>query len=228
MLASLTGLEIDSAKSGVRPNLDEYLKHRKVQRTSMDPPAACLLRSMSRADPGRSMCPDFLLLPLPGLLLLNQLEHRSVWKGADVLPRADHWPDAGGCLPLRPVGTAPPAHLSPVMSAATGSTQNYRPRHEIQRAAVEVMSAAALSCGGVCYVTTESIASPERLALVGQIEDRIDCAIYHRAIVVRNATGQVSRGCLSKLPLAWYDERDMRLHTIRKTSGSSFLSIQWN
>lgn len=33
LLAILTGLEIDSAKSGVRPDLDEYLKHRKVQRT---------------------------------------------------------------------------------------------------------------------------------------------------------------------------------------------------
>ena len=32
LLAVLTGLEIDSAKSGVRPDLDEYLKHRKVQR----------------------------------------------------------------------------------------------------------------------------------------------------------------------------------------------------
>lgn len=33
VLAILTGLEIDSAKSGIRPNLDEYLKERRVQRT---------------------------------------------------------------------------------------------------------------------------------------------------------------------------------------------------
>ena len=33
VLAILTGLEIDSAKSGIRPDLDEYLKERRVQRT---------------------------------------------------------------------------------------------------------------------------------------------------------------------------------------------------
>lgn len=33
LLAILTGLEIDSAKSGVRPDLDEYLNERKVERT---------------------------------------------------------------------------------------------------------------------------------------------------------------------------------------------------
>lgn len=33
MLAILTGLEIDSAKSGVRPDLGEYLGHRTVERT---------------------------------------------------------------------------------------------------------------------------------------------------------------------------------------------------
>ena len=33
MLAILTGLEIDSAKSGVRPDLSEYLGHRTVERT---------------------------------------------------------------------------------------------------------------------------------------------------------------------------------------------------
>ena len=33
LLAILTGLEIDSAKSGIRPDLDEYLSHRTVQRT---------------------------------------------------------------------------------------------------------------------------------------------------------------------------------------------------
>lgn len=34
VLAILTGLEIDSAKSGIRPDLDEYLKERRVERTS--------------------------------------------------------------------------------------------------------------------------------------------------------------------------------------------------
>ena len=34
VLSILTGLEIDSAKSGIRPNLDEYLKERRVERTS--------------------------------------------------------------------------------------------------------------------------------------------------------------------------------------------------
>ena len=33
VLAILTGLEIDSAKSGIRPDLDEYLKERRVERT---------------------------------------------------------------------------------------------------------------------------------------------------------------------------------------------------
>ena len=33
VLAILTGLEIDSAKSGIRPDLDEYLKKRRVRRT---------------------------------------------------------------------------------------------------------------------------------------------------------------------------------------------------
>lgn len=33
VLAILTGLEIDSAKSGIRPDLDEYLKTRRVRRT---------------------------------------------------------------------------------------------------------------------------------------------------------------------------------------------------
>lgn len=33
LLAILTGLEIDSAKSGVRPDLDEYLKQKRVKRT---------------------------------------------------------------------------------------------------------------------------------------------------------------------------------------------------
>lgn len=33
-LAILTGLEIDSAKSGIRPNLDEYLTHKAVKRSA--------------------------------------------------------------------------------------------------------------------------------------------------------------------------------------------------
>ena len=32
-LAILTGLEIDSAKSGIRPDLDEYLTHKTVKRS---------------------------------------------------------------------------------------------------------------------------------------------------------------------------------------------------
>jgi len=34
LLAILTGLEIDSAKSGVKPDIDEYIKHRTVQRSA--------------------------------------------------------------------------------------------------------------------------------------------------------------------------------------------------
>lgn len=34
VLVILTGLEINSAKSGIRPDLDEYLKERRVERTS--------------------------------------------------------------------------------------------------------------------------------------------------------------------------------------------------
>ena len=32
-MAILTGLEIDSAKSGIRPDLDEYLTHKTVKRS---------------------------------------------------------------------------------------------------------------------------------------------------------------------------------------------------